>query len=77
MKVYQEKLITGRIECSENTRLWNTYIKKTMVIIDKNTKKIRVEEKLVAMIWIWNKICNSQYRIPEAEGSETGETKIL
>ena len=49
MKAYQDNLMTGRIECSENTRLWNIYIKKTMVIIDKDAK-IRVEEKLVAMI---------------------------
>ena len=28
MKVYQDNLITGKIEFSENTRLWNVYIKK-------------------------------------------------
>ena len=49
MKVYQDNLMTGRIECSENTRLWNMCIKKTLVIIDKNMK-IRGEEKLFAMI---------------------------
>ena len=39
MKAYQDNLMTGRIECSENTRLWNIHIKKTIVIIDKKIRK--------------------------------------